>query len=400
MKSPGRWLTVGAVVLLVACFVAVRQWRHANAHVETVLTTDYLHGVDSDESIRAELEAAGPVAVDELRAELRRQLTWADRLQDQALSWLKNQGASGLNDPRRSPSWVLPRRKQRALNALMLLGERAASARPEIEALQGRSGDLGNAMSTLCALSPNDPRTISNVVATLQNGNQPERFFLAGNFAKIWTNPPAHLWALVSRLKDSDDGVRARAVRNLASYGPQVSHVLPQLLPLLDDPSPTVRPPAAYALGHVVPTEAPRAIQAMLAEQEANDPARTSTGWIDLEPYRLYVELGPLARAAVPRLEQELADPAYASKAGPIAFALWRITGDTSPRIIGALTKGAESRLERFKLFSLSGLKQIGPPASNAVPALQRVVLDERVLVHRLAQEALQSVTQPPQTNP
>ena len=396
MKSPRRWLTFGAIVFLASSFFAVRQWRHANPHVETVLTTDYLRGVGSDDSIRAELEAAGPAAVDELRAELRRELTWPNRLQDQALIWLKNQGYKGLDDPRRSPRWVLRGRKQHALNALLLLGERAASARPEIEALQGQPMEFSYALSTLYALTPQDPATISNAVAILQGVSQPERFHLSGNFAKIWTNPPAHLWVLVSRLKDSDDGVRARAVRSLASYGPQVSYVLPQLLPLLDDPSPTVRPQAAYALGHVVPTEAPRAIQAMLAEQEVNDPARTNTGWIDLEPYRLYIELGPLARGAVPRLEQELTNTSYASKAGPIAFALWRITGDTSPRIIDALSKGAEARLERFKLFSLRGLKQIGPPASNAVPALERVSRDHRVLIHQLAEEALQSISKPP----
>ncbi len=396
VKSRGRWLTFGAIVFLTSSFFAVRQWRHASTHVETILTTDYRRGAVSDEVVIAELEAAGPVAVDELRAELRREPTRVDRFQDQALIWLRNQGYNGFSDPRWSPRWALRLRKLHALNALLLLGERAAAARPEVQALQSPSVELGNALSTLRAMSPNNPATISNAVATLQRGGQPERFYLTLSFAKIWTNPPPHLPSLVNLLKDPDDGVRSHAVRNLASYGPVVSNILPQLLPLLEDPSPKVRPQAAYAVGHIAPAEAPRAIRAMLAEQEANDPARANVGWIDLEPYRLYVELGPRARAAVPRLEEELTSQSYQMQAGPIAYALWRVTGETSPRIVEALGKGAESRLQRYQLLSLRGLKEIGPSASNAVPALQRIARDHRVLLRRMAEEALQSITNLP----
>ncbi len=341
----------------------------------------------------AELDAVGPEAVDELRAELRRQLTWWDRLQDQALIWLREHGCNWFNDARWSPGRVLSLRKRHALNALLSLGERAAAARPEIEALRSQSQDFGMAVSTLCALSPNDPVTISNAVVVLRKGGHSERSFLIGSFARIWTNPPPHLSALVDALKDSDQGVRSRAVRNLGSYGPQVVNVLPQLLPLLEDPSPQVRPQAAYAVGHIAPSEAARAIGAMLAEQRLNDPS-----WIDLEPYLLYAELGPRAQAAVPRLEEEFTNPTYQMGTGSIAYALWRVMGETSPRIIDALGKGAESYIQRSQLLSLRGLKEIGPPASNAVPALQRIAQDHRVLLRQMAQEALQSITNLPAT--
>ena len=159
-----------------------------------------------------------------------------------------------------------------------------------------------------------------------------------------------------------------------------------------------VRPLAAYALGHIEPSEAPRAIEAMLVEQEFNH--GKSVGWIGLEPYKLYGELGPVARAAVPRLEQEFADRKLEGYRGPIAFALWRVTGDSSARITEALAKGAESRIERFRLLSLRGLIEIGPPASNAVPVLRRVAQDPRVLIRRLADEALQSITRTAGTGP
>ena len=351
----------------------------------------------SDEADLAELEAAGPEAVNELRAELRRELGWLPRFQSDVLSLLAGHGFTWL-DRRRSPRSYFEERKHHALRALMLLGERAASARPDIEALTSRSFEYRSSLATLFALSPNDPVTVSNAAVKLQQGLPPERRIVARNFTRIWTNPPAHLPALVNALQDSDENLRARAASSLGQYGPVVSNALPQLLPLLKDPAYWVRSHAAYAVGHIAPAEAADAIQTMLAYQCRQMPIRTNEGWIDLEPYRLFAELGPRARAAVPRLEEELGlpDRVYKAHAGPIAFALWRITGEVSPRIVEALCRGSESVSPDIQFYSLRGLKEMGPAASNAVPVLRRLTQDHRVLLRRLAQEALHSVTQPP----
>ncbi len=370
-------------------------WLHVpkDPHVEVVLDHSYVTGVIEDEVVLAELEAAGQGAVDTLRAELRRTFNPLLQAEQMAIDWLRSEGFTAF-DNGYTPFEIFNLRRQHALNALVLLGERALPAHPEVEALLASSPDRhGKGTAALFAMRSRDPTTISNASTILRGADTSDIHMVSVNFAKIWKEPPPHLPSLVASLTNKEEVVRGASLRSLGQYGPKVREHAAAIIPLLSDPSPSVRPLAAYALGHIVPTEAPRAIEAMLVEQEFNDPHHAKVGWIGLEPYKLYGELGPVARAAVPRLGQELSDPMFRSRHGPIAFALWRVTGDNSPRIIEALAKGAESRLERFRLFSLRGLIEIGLPASNAVPALRRVAEDRRVLIRRLADEALRSVT-------
>lgn len=383
------------VVLLVVALFQWHPWLRYSSHVETVLTGEDWWSAGSNEADLAELEAAGPQAVDELRAELRRELGWLPRFQSDVLSVVAGHRIPWFYAPR-SPRWYFEERKHHALNALLLLGERAAAARPDMEALQARSSEYRGSIATLFAFSPGDPVTISNAVAKLQRGLTYERRAVARNFSLIWTNPPAHLPVLVNALQDSDEHVRVCAMLSLGRYGVVASNALPQLLPLLKDSVPSVRSHAAYLVGHFAPSEAAGAIQTMLAYQRLQILLRTNANWIYLEPYRLFADLGPRARAAVPRLEEELGlpDHVYQTHAGPIAFALWRITGENSSRAVTALSRGAESVSPDMQFYSLRCLKELGPVASNAAPVLRRLAQDQRVLLRRLAQEALQSVTQ------
>ena len=370
-------------------------------HVERVLDHNFATGVIGDEVFLAELEASGPGAVEALREELRRKFNPLLQAEQLAFDWFQPQGSTA-SDNSYSPIQIFETRRGRALRGLRLLGEQALPALPDVEALTGFfSNSQGLVTAALCAMRPHDPTTISNAVAILRGNDTIPIYGLAGNFAKIWREPPPHLPALLASLTNENAAVRSAALRSLARYGPKVRGHAAAIVPLLTDPAPSVRPQAAYALGHIEPSEAPRAIEALLAEQEFNDPHHgKSVGWIDLEPYKLYGELGPVARAAVPRLEQEFADRSLEGRRDQIAFALWRVTGDSSARITEALAKGAESRTERFRLLSLRGLIEIGPPASNAVPVLRRVAQDPRVLIRRLADEALRSITRTAGTDP
>ena len=367
-------------------------------HVERVLNHNVVEGVVEDDVRLAELEAAGPGAVEDLREELRRKFNPLLQAEQLAFDWFQARGFREYNKGD-SPIRIFKTRQGHALSGLILLGEQALPALPDVEALTGFfSNSQGLVTAALCAMRPHDPTTISNAVAILRGNDTIPIYGLAGNFAKIWREPPPHLPALVATLTNREEVVQSAALWSLARYGPKVRGHAAAIIPLLSDPSPSVRPLAAYALGHIEPSEAPRAIEAMLVEQEFNH--GKSLGLIGLEPYKLYGELGPVARAAVPRLEQEFSDRVFESNRGPIAFALWRVTGDSSARITEALAKGAESRLERFRLLSLRGLIEIGPPASNAVPVLRRVAQDPRVLIRRLADEALRSITRTAGTNP
>jgi len=372
--------------------------QRKDPHVERVLDHDFATGVIEDEAFQAELDAAGPGAVEAFRGELRRRFNPLLKAEQLAFDWFQSQGSTAFNNGY-SPTQIFETRRGHALRALILLGEQALLAQPDVEALSISSQDSrGLETAALCAMRPHDPATISNAVAILRGNDTMRAHGLAGNFSKIWREPPPHLPALVATLTNGNESVRGAALRSLARYGPKVRGHAAAIVPLLSDPSPSVRPLAAYALGHIEPSEAPRAIEAMLVEQEFNH--GKSVGWIGLEPYKLYGELGPVARAAVPHLEKEFADRSLEGHRGQIAFALWRVTGDSSARITEALAKGAESRIERFRLLSLRGLIEIGPPASNAVPVLRRVAQDPRVLIRRLADEALRSITRTAGTDP
>ena len=398
MRSPWRWMLVALLPL--SLFVLWPNVRK-DPHVERVLNHNVVAGVAEDDVRLAELEAAGPGAVEVLREELRRKFNPLLKVEQFAFDWFQSRGFREYNNGY-SPIQIFETRRGQALRGLILLGEQALPAQPDVEALSTSSQDSqGQRTAALCAMRPHDPATISNAVVALSGVDTMMTRMLSLNFAKIWREPPPHLSALVATLTNREEIVRSAALRSLARYGPKVRGHTAAIIPLLSDPSPSVRPLAAYALGHIEPSEAPRAIEAMLVEQEFNDPHHGKLeGWIGLEPYKLYGELGPVARAAVPRLEQEFSDRQFASRRGPIAFALWRVTGDSSARITEALAKGAESQLERFRLLSLRGLIEIGPPASNAVPVLRRVAQDPRVLIRRLADEALRSITRTAGTDP
>ncbi len=398
MRSLLRWMLVAVLPLSVfLLWLNVRK----DPHAEMVLDHNHVTGVIEDEVVLAELEAAGPGAVEAFRGELRRKFNPLLKAEQMAFDWFQSQGSTAFNNGY-SPIDIFYSRREHALNGVILLGEQALPAHPDVEALLTSSpGSQGQEIAALCAMRPLDPATISNAVAALSGKDTMRTHMLSSRFAKIWREPPPHLPALVASLTNKEEVVRSAALRSLAQYGPKVRGQAAAIVPLLSDPSPGVRPLAAYALGHIMPSEAPRAIAAMLVEQEFNDPHHGRiAGWVGLEPYKLYGELGPVARAAVPRLEQEFSDRMFASNRGPIAFALWRVTGDNSARIIDALAKGAESRIERFRLLSLRGLIEIGPPASNTVPVLRRVAQDPRVLIRRLADEALRSITQTAGTDP
>ncbi len=372
--------------------------QRKDPHVERVLDHNFITGVIEDEVALAELEAAGPGAVEAFRGELRRKFNPLLKAEQLAFDWFQSQGSRAFDNDY-SPIQIFETRRKHALNGLILLGEQALPARLDVEALIASSPEShGQGTAALFALRPHDAATISIASMLLRGNITGEIQSVALNFAKIWREPPPHLSALVATLTNKEEIVRSAALRSLAHYGSKVRGHAAAIIPLLSDPSPAVRPLAAYALGHIEPSEAPRAIEAMLGEQEFNH--GKSVGWIGLEPYKLYGELGPGARAVVPHLEKEFADRSLEGRRGPIAFALWRVTGDSSARITEALAKGAESRLERFRLLSLRGLIEIGPPASNAVPVLRRVAQDPRVLIRRLADEALRSVTRTAGTDP
>jgi hypothetical protein len=175
----------------------------------------------------------------------------------------------------------------------------------------------------------------------------------------------------------------------LRFYESRASNYVPVLLQMLADPSPTVRPSAALALGLVSPQYAETAVAVMLDQQRTND------SWTGDNAHLLYQAMGPAANLAVPTLRVELTDARRVIFHGDAAGALWRITGEVTSQIVEGLSTGVRIGVQRTQLRCLHILREIGPPATAAAPALHSLTNHPRILIRQLACEALESISRP-----
>jgi HEAT repeat protein len=88
---------------------------------------------------------------------------------------------------------------------------------------------------------------------------------------------------------------------SLDQMGPRAKQALPTLARLLDDPDPLVRLAAAKAFWHIDPSQIARALPALGSLTEEPDFAR-------VEAIMLLGEIGPAAKAALPRIQACLND--------------------------------------------------------------------------------------------
>ena len=64
--------------------------------------------------------------------------------------------------------------------------------------------------------------------------------------------------------------------------------------------------------------------------------------------------------------------------------------------MVAGLTEGIRIGVQRTQIRCLRMLKEIGPPASAAIPELERMTNHPRLLLRRLAGEALQAIQPSP----
>ena len=387
------WIA-GFGILLVTLAVGVWWPGRTSPHLASLISDDPVIGCMDDEIRRGELKAAGSEAMPFLRVQLRREpgrvIQGMDWLESKgAFNWMRSWMSESLADSIGSRHQKLKTTQLLAARSLLVLGPAAADARPELLLRATGSGMplSGTAIAALTSLTPADPTAVSNYLVRLAGNNQGERYFLARDFPLTWPQPPPHLSALMDRLQDADSGVRMAAARSLAHYGEAATNAISRLQEMLTDPDRKCRPTAAYALGIISSNHADLAVAVMLGQQQTN---RAWTGDI---AYQLYAALGPAAHRAEPALRREVNDSATHGFSGPPAFALWRVAGEASPEIIDGLTRGCTQGIQRFQIMSLKGLREIGPPASNAVPVLRKLRNAPHRTIQILAEDALEAIT-------
>ena len=337
------------------------------------------------EVVQAELAHYGQELIPALRAELKRGLWRRGKWQSQVIErgqWLFGNYFSRVESEQDG-------RRAKAALCLGRLGPLARDAIPELEAVAAAGGFSAGpeAEVALAIIQPDNPTVQSNALAALTSTSQPRRYRFALRAHELWPSRPELIEGM---LNDVDATIRSTALTALGEYGHRAGHAVPVIRQLLDDPYPRVRTRAALALGLVAPEYADTVVAVMLDQQ------RTNNAWTGDYAHVLYLALGPAARTAAPALEAQLKEPRETMFHGDAAAALWRITGKATPEIVAGLGEGVRLGVQRSQLRCLRALREIGPPAAAAAPALQSLTNHPRVLIRQLAREALESVNRPP----
>lgn len=243
------------------------------------------------------------------------------------------------------------------------------------------------------------------------------------------TFPKEAIPSLVAMINGDDPQCRISASALIASYGPEARAAVPGLIKALQDVSPTSRINAAESdlmnfrrsfmntLSRIGPDAAPAIpvlktfhadaspgtrLDAAIAiwkighdstevlpevlDYFSNDTNVLHSGGIYLGLSWTAIdtlgEIGPPARAAVPKLSQVIST-ANLSKAKPFqniyvvraAVALWRIDRqltNTLPILLGGMTNNLTGMHSAYNPLVLAALGEIGPPANAVVPNLVR----------------------------
>ena len=280
-------------------------------------------------------------------------------------------------------------RKNAAIWMLGELGPAASNAVPALRRAEaGAASHLdrrARAVIALAKVQPGNAAALSNAVNLLTSGQQTERYFAAYEFGSFTNHPGFDPAPLIMALGDADGDVRASSAISLSLFGPAASNAVPQLRALLGDRYRHVSVGAALALVRIAPEFWPEALAA------TTKALGRSADMSEFFAPQVFAAAGANAVLAVPFLEAALAGGAPGFPRHRAALALWQITHRATPELVRELARLNESSIE-----VVVALGEIGPAASNAVPALRELTrVGYRPLGHAAA-EALRRITNSP----
>lgn len=227
-------------------------------------------------------------------------------------------------------------RRRTAAWALGELGAVASNAVPELENLRLSASEEDvrvQAAIALVKIQPANPAARSNFLVELHSSNQTPRFFAAQEVGAIHPADPELVAAMIGALNDADGEVRANAAWSIAQLGPAGRAAVPRLRELLADSYRHVPVHAAYALARVAPEQSPEAVQAMLKLLQSG------TYLSDMTAGPFALALGPSATNAIPWLEECLAQRAGVVSDDTAMVALWRIRREATPEMLAVLPR-------------------------------------------------------------
>ena len=277
-----------------------------------------------------------------------------------------------------------PEVRKNAADTLARYESRAAAAVPELrKALADEKDEVRRAaIWALGEIGPKTAEAVPDLLRILRQGAPEEREASAWALGMSGRRDPEVEAALRSALADLATGVRCRAAWSIWKLtgvsGPSVA-VLVKVLESRDHGDGY---DAIHSLAWMGESADPVAVAALVlclkdynAEQVADGLAR----------------YGPAARAAVPALEKILAAGKDASGCRAAAKALFNITGDAR-RPVEALVAMLTAEDTYDRSAAAWALKELGPAAAAAVPALEKAAADYRWSVRFAAREALEKI--------
>jgi HEAT repeat protein len=235
---------------------------------------------------------------------------------------------------------------------------------------------LGFAFAVLLAATSSAPvfaqaPQLDALVAKLQGASGAERLAAIDALGDQRAAAAAATPALAKLLADADEETRARAARALGSIGPGAADAVDPLATTLDDASPRVRSYAAYALGSIGPGAA-RSFEKLAAHLTDADPQVRRE--VVKAVRRLQIDRAKLIPVVVKILESS--SPA---EVVPAMAAIAEGGKQSVPALIEALNH------PEARYWACQILGQIGADSADAVPAVAKVLTDERPEVRREA---------------
>jgi hypothetical protein len=192
----------------------------------------------------------------------------------------------------------------------------------------------------------------------------------------------------LSKLKQNSPQTRAEAIRAIGAFGTDGASAVSVLIPLLSDSDSNIRTAAAHALGEMAIKAKPAAaiLGGLLKD---HDPQVREAAALALR------DMGDGGAAAIPDLSSALKDPeSTVGMAAALALAQMHNEAKAAvPALIATLQVPDESQLSNADIQVMRNvvrvLGEIGPAASSAIPALQKI---QHLRVKYLAEEAVMKI--------
>ena len=377
MKHRAVWLGVGVSLLLVGFGL---WWREHSVNTPLLPSPRLLALLDNspgntwlvDEHFLDERVLVADVELLE-----RADFQWLRR-EIQRYRWASVWELVGHLIPLRSAELQLrgQRLSNRVVGCLWILGRAglmARSAESEIRAMasDSRFSDRLTAVAALARIQGADPRSLSTLVPWMKNATLLQRIEIACTWARMSPVPPEGLAAIFKEgLQDDKPVERAKILEQFHLFGPWAHSLTPELKRLVAKLSGVERAYAAFALGVVSPEDAETAVAVMLDVQKASGVDR----YTSLLYYNFYARMGPKAVEAVPSLLSDFSSGQLGADGQlAIAYALWKIQHSIIPGTVDLLVNDLENSTHPVQLYVLEVVAEIGPRASAAAPALERL---------------------------